>query len=108
VVFSEEEVHIVELNGVRAVLCDQVTENRSGTLGRFHALLIAVRRMNATEAAVEGASDAGVVHRSAFAEEGWPQIFFDWEAMKGMPRKLVWSLHGPLGVVAGKAEDVFV
>src|SRR5216683_5114068 len=107
-VFPEEEVHVVELDGVCAVFCDQVSENCCGALRRFHALLVAVGGVDATETAVEGASDAGVMDCGAFAEEGWPEIFFDGHAMEGMPREFVGAFHRPFGVVAREAEDVFI
>src|SRR5712691_338402 len=107
-IFSEKEVHIVELDGVCAILCDQVAEDCGGALRRFHALLVAVGGVHAAEAAIEGASDACVMDCGAFAEEGWPEIFFNGHAMEGVPRELVWTLHRPFGVIAGEAEDIFI
>src|SRR5258705_10456528 len=107
-VFPEEEVHIVELDGVSAVFCDQMAENCGGTFRRFHALLVAVGGVDGAEAAVEGASDAGVMDCGAFAEKGGPEIFFNGHAMEGMPWEFVRPLHRPFGVVAGEAEDVFI
>src|SRR5260370_8047298 len=102
-VFPEEEVHVVELDGVCAVFCDQVSENCCGALRRFHALLVAVGGVDATEAAIEGASDAGVMDCGAFAEEGWPEIFFNGHAMEGVPRQPLSSLHRPLAFIPAQA-----
>ena len=108
VIFAKEEVHVVELHGVGTVFCDKVGEDCGGALGRFHSFFVAVGCVNSAEAAVERAAYAGVMDRSAFAEEGWAKIFFDRDAMKGMPGKLVGAFHGALGVVARESEDVFV
>src|ERR1700712_3069048 len=107
-VFPEEEVHIVELYGIGTVLCDKVAENCGGPFRRFHALLVAIGCVDAAETAVEGASDAGVMDCSAFAEEGWPKIFCDRYTMEGVPGELVRALHRTFGVVARKAEDVLI
>src|SRR6266550_4698229 len=107
-VLPEEEVHVVELDGVCAILCDQVTENCGGTLRRFHTLLVAVGGVDAAEAAIEGAPYACVMDCGAFAEEGRPEIFFNGHAMEGVPGELVWTLHGAFGVIAGEAEDVLI
>src|SRR5258706_1193462 len=107
-IFPEEKVHVVELDGVGAVLCDEVREDCGGAFWRFHALLVAVGGMDTAEAAVEGASDAGVMDRGAFAEEGWPEIFFDGHAMEGVPGEFVGALHRTFGVVAREAEYIFI
>src|SRR5260370_4092533 len=107
-VFPEEEVHIVELDRVCAVFCDQMAEDCGGALGRFQALLVAVGGVDATETAVEGASNAGVMDCGAFAEKGWPQIFFYGHAMEGVPGEFVRTPHRAFGVIAGEAEDVFI
>src|SRR5882724_1891611 len=104
-IFSQKEVHIVELDRVCAILCDQVAEDCGGALRRFHPLFVAVSGMDAAKAAIEGASNAGVMDRGAFAEKGWPEIFFNGHAMEGVPRELVRTLHGPFGVIAREAED---
>src|SRR5258707_13612532 len=105
-IFPKEEVHVVELDRVSAIFCDQVAENCGGALPRFHALFIPVGGVDATEAAIKGASNAGVMDCSAFAEKGGPKIFFDGHAMEGVPGELVWTLHGPFGVIARETEDV--
>src|SRR3981081_4642792 len=107
-VFPEEEVHIVELDGVCTVFCDQVGENCGGALRRFHPLLVAVGGVDAAEAAVEAASDAGVMNCGAFAAEAWPEIFLDGQAVEGMPWEFVRTLHRPFGVIARKAEDILI
>src|SRR5882757_3210437 len=107
-IFSEEEVHVVELDRVCAILCDQVAKDCGGALRRFHPLFVAVGCMDAAEAAVEGTSDAGVMDRGTFAEKGWPEIFFNRHAMEGVPGELVRTLHGPFGVISREAEDVFI
>src|SRR5258705_1826521 len=107
-VFPEEEVHVVELDGVCAVFCDQMAENCRGALRRFHALFVAVGGMDAAEAAIEGASDACVMDCGALTEVGGPEIFLDGHAMEGMPWEFVRTLHRPFGVIAGEAEDVFI
>src|SRR3984893_12369910 len=84
-ILSQKEVHIVELDGVCAILRDQVAKDRGSALRRFHALLIAVGGMDAAEAAIEGASDAGVMDCGAFAKEGWSEIFFDGHGMARRP-----------------------
>src|ERR1700692_1809622 len=107
-IFSEKEVHIVELDGVSAVFCDQMGENCGSALRRFHALIVAVRGVDAAETTVEGASDAGVMDCCAFAEEGWPEIFFDRHPMEGVPGKLVRAFHGPFSVIARETKNIFI
>src|ERR1700758_5058393 len=107
-VFPEEEVHIVELDRVCTVFCDQVAEDCCGALRRLHSLLVAVGSVDAAEAAVERATDASVMDCSAFAEEGWSKVFFYGDAMEGMPGEFVRTFHRAFGVVAREAEDVFI
>src|SRR5437879_11865538 len=107
-IFAKEEVHVVELDRISAVLCDQVAENCCGAFRRFHTLFVAVGGMDPAEAAVEGASDAGVMDCSAFAEEGRPEIFFDGHPMEGMTGELVRPLARALVVVSWDANDIFI
>src|SRR4029077_13030628 len=65
-------------------------------------------RMNAAEAAPERATDARVMHGGALAEERRPQIALDWHLVERRPRKSIRPLHGPLGVVPVKPEDILV
>jgi len=107
-VFTQEEVHIVELDGICAVVLDEMGEDGNRTLGRLELFLVAVGCVHTTEAAVKGAADAGVVDGCSFPEERRAEIFFNRDAMEGGPWELVRSLHGALPVVAAQAEEIFV
>jgi hypothetical protein len=64
--------------------------------------------MDTTEAAVERAPNAGMMHSSTLSKEGGPQILFNRKPMERRPGKLVGALHWALRIGAMKAEAILI
>src|SRR5277367_4653434 len=99
-IFAKKEVHIVELHRIGAVAASQIIENLDCPFRRLHAFRPAIRSMHTTKAAIERASNAGVMHCGSLAKEGGPEVFLDRQTMEGRPGKIIRPLHGPLRVDA--------
>src|SRR5882762_6781027 len=85
-----------------------MAQDRSGSRGTFHQFPRPIGRMYATKTAPKGASDAGLVRRSALSEKGRPKIFLHWQAVKMTPGEFIRALHKTLRVVAMKAKRTFI
>jgi hypothetical protein len=68
-VFAEEEIHVIKLDGIRSVLRYKMAQDGFGTLRILHPLTIAVGSMDAAEAATKWTANAGVMYGSAPAKE---------------------------------------
>ena len=75
VIFTQEEVHVVELHGIGAILRNQMLQDRGRSLRTLESFARTVSGVDSAETAAEGAADAGVVNRGTFAEERRPQVF---------------------------------
>ena len=107
-VLAQEEVHVVKLHGIGAVLRHKMPQNGFGARRTLHALAIAVGRVDSAETAAERATDTGVMHRRTLPEKRGAKIFLDRNLVKRRPRKCVWAFHQPFRIVAMEAEDVLV
>ena len=68
-VFLQEEIHIVELHGIRAILNFQVAEDRFCARRGFHQFTISVDGVDTAEAATERTTNARVMRRRPFPEK---------------------------------------
>src|ERR1700733_9670883 len=107
-VFSKEEVHVVELDRISAVAGHQVIKNFGCPLRRLHALCSSIGGMHSAETAVERTADTGVMHRRALPEERGPQVLLHRQTMKRRPGKFVRTFHWPFSVGAMKPERVLI
>src|ERR1700727_2789870 len=99
VVFPQEEIHIVELNGVGTVVSHEMGKDCSGALWRFHAFFVPIGCMNPAETAVEGTADAGMVYCGTLAKERRTEVLLHGKFVKGRPGKLIRPFHWTFSVV---------
>src|SRR5580658_7666505 len=105
--FVQEEIVVVELHSVHAVISLKHVEYFRGSFRRFDLLPSVEDRHYAAELAAERATDAGVMHTGAAAQEGGEQVTFDGsEAMIRQPREVIRGAERTLGIVNVQAEGV--
>ena len=102
---TEEEIVVVELHRIDAVLALQMGEDGGGALGRFH-LFAVVHRHHAAEVAAEGTADAGLVDGGAGAQERGADVARGIQPVVGIPGKFGGGTQRALGVVHVEPEGV--
>src|SRR6202034_2338343 len=108
VVLAQEEVIVIELNSIHTIALRQMAEDSFRALRSLHLLPASGKIYDATEVAVEGTADAGLMHRRAPAEKCREQILLHRKTMIGQPGKHIRSFHGPLGIVPRSPVGAFV
>ncbi len=95
--FVEEEVVVVEVDRIHAVVLDQPGQVLGGALGPLHLLLAAEHADHPAEVAGVGTADRGLVDARAAAEHGRAQIGLDVDLVVGRRGQLAGPLPQPLG-----------
>src|SRR5690242_1424113 len=105
--FIQKKVVVIELNGVDTVLLLEDREDFGSAL-RCLSFLTAIENRNyPAELAAERATDAGMVHRGAAAQESGQQVALDGPKLViWKPRKVVRGTQRPFRIVNVKGEVV--
>src|SRR6185369_8852784 len=85
-----------------------MTQDRLSACGRLHLLAIAISCVNPTEAALEWASDAGLVRGGSPSEEGRTEVLLKGNRMEWRCGKSVRRLHEPFRIVPVQAKHVAI
>src|SRR5664279_5396449 len=98
--FLEEEIVVVEVHGVHAVMLHEIREVRLGARWRFEFLETSERRDDTAEIACVQAADRGLINAVAFPEGGRLEIRVEGDPMPGQHGERVGTLPGPFRIDA--------
>src|SRR5579864_860613 len=105
--FPQEKIHIHEYDGIDPVAFFQMPQRRRRAYRVLHLFAAAESGADAAEAALERASDAGLIGSGPLAEVGALQVLLCRNTMKWNDGECVRTLHGALAIVMMFAGFVF-